>query len=247
MAQTLPTNINPVSPPANQTRAQADLLAHYRNALETTAAGGFSICDRRAPDGDDRRALMVRRDELSTAMGGSNPHDVVKRVARLFMRFPSTRFPDGMAEATTAAYAADLACFPLWAIDEACLAVIGGRTDTSKAFAPSSIEMREACHKAMDPIRAEFADLRNVLSADIYHEPTPEERAKVAAEFQALVQELKLNMDPRDNAKPSRPLTRHEAEAALERAKINPVRAPAFSDGLRQHLGLPEREKGEAA
>jgi hypothetical protein len=124
---TLPSNITPAKAPAPQTRAEADLLARYQNAVEMTAAGLSSISDQRAPDGDDRRALLARRGELTASLTASDPRDVVKRVARLFMRFPSTRLPEGHAEAVMAAYAADLASFPLWAIDKAFLAVIAGQ------------------------------------------------------------------------------------------------------------------------
>lgn len=188
---------------------------------------------------------MVRRDQLSSSISSSDPRDVVKRVARLFMRFPSTRLPEGQAEAMMAAYAADLSGFPLWAIDAACLAVIGGRADVSKSFAPSSIELREACVKAMAPVHVEIAELRKVLDAEIYHEPGPDEKARVQAMFRDLVDELKLNVDPRDHVpKAQRPLTRAEAEAALERAKENPS-APAMSDALRARLGLQDREAAQ--
>lgn len=190
--------------------------------------------------------MTSRRNELVGSLSVSQPQDVVKRLSRLFMRFPSTRIAENQIEATMAAYASDLVMYPLWAIDVACRQIIAGLDGGSKAFLPSSTELQAACERAVAPTRLEARQLTRVLNADVYCEPTPEERAKVAAEFQALVQKLKLNMDPRDNAKPSRPLTRHEAEAALERAKINPVPAPAFSEGLRQHLGLAELEKGAA-
>jgi hypothetical protein len=61
-----------------------------------------------------------------------------------------------------------------------------------------------------------------------------------------LVEELKLNVDPRDEAAKAgrRVLTRDEAEAALERAKANPS-APPMSEALRARLGLAVDEAAE--
>lgn len=235
----------PPKAPSLPTREQVDLLDHFRNVVEWTA-GHYSISDRKAPDGHARLDLELRRDELAATMGVSDPRAVVQRISRLFMRFPSTRL-DGNAEETMAAYAADLSGYPLWVIDAACKKVIAGQGEVSRAFAPSSIELRAICEREYGWARAELAMTRNILDAEIYREPTQEERAKVIAEFQRLVQELKLNEDPISKNK-SRPLTKAEAEAALERALINPMPAPMFSPALRAVLGLEEAvSQGEAA
>lgn len=198
------------------------------------------------PVGADRAALQSRRAELGAGLTRSEPRDIVERVARLFMRFPSSRLPDDVAKATLAAYAHDLALFPLWAIDTAFLAVIAGQADTSKAFAPSSIELRKACEKAMQPVYEELAELTRILNAEVYREPTPDEKARVQALFDDLRDELKMNVDPRDDAAKAgrRVLTRAEADAALERAKANPS-APPMSDALRARLGLRVDEVAE--
>lgn len=182
-------------------------------------------------------------------MQGSEAQDVVKRLSRLFLRYPSMRLPDEQLEATMAAYAADLVKYPLWAIDTACKRFIAGMEDGSKVFVPSSAQLAIACDSALAGFRVELKKLDQVLNADVYREPSAEERAKVRAEFQKLVEELQLNMDPRDKApERSRPMTKAEAEAALERALINPLPAPQLSDELRARLGLTTPEsKGEAA
>lgn len=148
-----------------------------------------------------------------------------------------------------AAYAADLAHFPLWAIDAGCMAVIGGKTDGSKAFAPSSLELRDACAKAIEPVRQEIAEIGSVLDAEVYHEPTVAEREKIHAEFRKLVEDLKLNVDPRDKAQKGafRVLTRDEAQAALDRAAAAKRPLPQMSSELREKMGLEPAASTEAA
>lgn len=183
-------------------------------------------------------ALTARRGELVNACQRSDPRSIVQRIARLFMRFPSTRLPDGTAETTMAAYAADLASFPMWAIEEACLVFIKGQGEGSKAFAPSSAELRIMCERAMWPVRHELNDITNVLNAEVYSEPTPEVRAKILAEFRELVDELKLNVDPRDKSPAkSRPLTKDEAQAALDRIDATQP-LPKLSEATLGKLGI---------
>ena len=159
-------------------------------------------------------------------------------MARLFLRFPSSRLTDATAEATIAAYTQDLERFPLWAIDEAMMAAIqkGG------AFAPSSPELRKACERAVAGLRSEAADIRAVLNAQVYRELTPEERAKGLAMFREVVAELKLLEPFGGTAKrPYSSITQPEAENALERLEAEWANKPRpmLSDAARKATSLP--------
>lgn len=237
MTSNLPTKNLAGTPPTAPTRAQLDLLAPYKNAVELSDQGRFSISDRRMPVGEVREALDQRRAELASSLGSSDPRAVAKRIARLFARFPSSKVNDANIEATIAIYAGDLAVFPMWAIDAACISVITGQ-EGSATFLPSSIELRKACQRAMYSVHDELSDLERVLDADVYHEPTPEERAKTLADFRVLVDELKLNVDPRDKAPAKwRPPTKDEAQAALDR--VDPTRPlPKLSEKALATLGI---------
>lgn len=233
MNQQISTTTNPMQPPA-QTRVDADRLAHFRNAMERTAAGQWLISDARAPAGVDRAALEHRLAQIDAGEGKADPAAIAKRLARLFLRFPSSRLTDGVADATIAAYATDLATFPLWAIDKAMVEAIqkGG------AFAPSSPELRKACERVMVALRVEAGEIRTVLNAQVYHEPTADEQAKGRAMFDAVIADLKLR-EPFDAQRP-RPyadITPAEASAALERWKADPPELK-LSDALRKKLGL---------
>jgi hypothetical protein len=229
--------------PAPQSRADADLLAKYRNALERTAAGLWSISDQRVPAGADRQALEARLALLEQSQGRTAPQTIAARVARLFLRFPSSRLTDATAEATIAAYAQDLEPFPVWAIDQALMAAIqkGG------AFAPSSPELRKACERAVAVSRAEAADIKAVLSAEIYRELTPSEREKGLAMFREVIAELKLNEPFSGPTKrPYSHITPDEAKHALERLEADKRPLPKLSDSARRAMGLPPRDEAAA-
>jgi len=231
-------------PPAPASRMFADMLAIYRNAVERTPAGLLSISDKRAPAGVDRERLESRLVEIDMANRPGPPQAIARRVARLFLRFPSSRLTDANSEATVAAYAADLSKFPLWAIDQAMMDAItkGG------SFAPSSPELRAMCERALSRWSMEAADIRAVLTADVYHEQTDAERAKVKEGFDALVADLGLREDPwllrAPGKRPYSSVTPAEAVDALEAMKANPEPPPALSPALRAHMGL-DREAAE--
>lgn len=241
MSQYLTTTTT-AKPPTPQTRANADLLARYRNALERTPAGLWSISDQRVPDGADRQALLVRLAELGDAEGQTDPKMIAARVARLFLRFPSSRLSDANAEATMAAYAMDLAPFPIWAIDKAIIAAI----EKGGAFAPSSPELRAGAERAMDNIRCEAADIRAVLDAEVYHEQSEDERSKVKAAFETLVDELQLRQPYDGMKRPASQISRPEANSWLERYAAEKPALPKLSDALRSKLSLSDRKEDAA-
>lgn len=164
-------------PPTNPTRAALDLLARYRNAIVRKDKGGYSICERLAPTGNDRKALEARRHELQASVASADPRSVAPRVAKLFLRFPASRVPD--AEATVAAYATDLARFPLWAIDAAMVSVIKGGSGGCAAFMPSSVELQLACEREFIKRAGEYFELCNVLNAEVIRELPADHRQRM--------------------------------------------------------------------
>lgn len=229
--------------PTPPTRADAEVLATYRNALERTAEGLWSISDQRAPAGADRQALEVRLSALEQSDGRTAAATVAGRVARLFLRFPSSRLTDATAEATIAAYAQDLEPFPLWAIDHAMLEAIrkGG------AFAPSSPELRRACERAVSASRAEAAEICAVLHADVYREPSADERERAHLGFEKLIADLKLREDFHGFKRPDqRPLSRPEAQDWLEQYAAAPPSLPKLSPAIRAQFGLPPADEATA-
>ena len=140
--------------------------------------------------------LRRRLAEISDALLHSPAQAVKTRVVKLFSRYPSAR--GGMdAEVITAAYVTDLQPYPLWAIDAACIAFLRGKCSGS-AFPPSAPELVAECRAQVVALKSERHRIERILSAEIYHEPTEAERAKVRSELDALMSELRLSDDLRN-------------------------------------------------
>ena len=139
---------------------------------------------------------------------------VAARVARMFLRYPSSRGLD--VEATVAAYATDLCQFPLWAVDAAIKEVIRGYVGSAGQFAPSSIEIQAACKKHILKPAMELRDIGTILNANVYRERTPEEKRRVCEMFNSLKSDLGFNRPFETVSKPGVDMSRREAEISLE-------------------------------
>jgi hypothetical protein len=107
----------------------------------------------------------------------------------MFLRFPSTASkgsPDMVA-----AYVLDLERFPLWAIERGIGAILHGTALKSTEFAPSSLDVQKAVRDAMAPVQDELKALSEILEAEVYADPGPEEHERVERMFDALLGELK--------------------------------------------------------
>jgi hypothetical protein len=229
-------------PPSQQSREMGLLLANYRNALERTG-GLWSISEQRAPAGADRAALEARLAELTRADTRSDVRVIASRIARLFFRYPSFRVTDSNAEAMVATYAADLQHFPMWAIDQALMAAV----ERGGEFAPSSPSLRAACENIIAQVRNEIADIRAVLDAEIYREPSAEEKAEIVEQFHALAKELGMRDEWRSGSGVKGIPTEAEAKSWLERYEAKPPPVPTLSDALRVKLGLLPPDEQQAS
>ena len=163
-------------------------------------------------------------------------------LAQLFLGFHGARQGQEETAAQLALFASQLADLPIWAIQVGC----GDILRRNVAWPPSVGQVRAACVEACEKQRAELADIDAILNADVWHEPTDNERAKVNEGFQKLVQELKLNA-PYDTSRPKehRPPTQQEALAWLE-AQDPSKPLPKLSDTARKAIGAPSSQ-GAAA
>lgn len=246
----------PATPPAPMTRQESDQLGYLLNQIQPGPRGMSSISDRLAPAGAERDALQARFDRIEAALRVPRVGDerdihreaIKARVARLFARYPSANNLDPAV--TLAAYTADLSRFPIWAIDEAILTILRHGAN-NPAFPPSSTELVQACEQAMKPVIAERQSLKKLLNADVYHEPSDSERARVKAEFEKLRRELNLNQDFRTvlpdarNANCDQKIVRAQIEAELESLKAKPV--PKLSPEALATLGIRPKPASEEA
>ena len=146
------------------------------------------------------------------------------------LRFPSSANAPDMAARITV-YVSDLSEFPMWAITKAIEA------HSRAQFAPSSALLVDAARSAKADVVDEGLKIDRLLRAEVRAEQSPADRAMVERGYRDLVDKLREN-EPFDmHAKPQgRPLTRQEAEQAVDAMKAAPVDLPPLSEAARAVL-----------
>lgn len=234
MAQEIATRTNIA--PTPQTREFRDLLGLYANKIETTPAGTCLTSD--APTGGDLARIEKRRAELVTAKQPTNPKDIVPRIGRLFLRFPSARIED--PEATTAVYAIDLAPFPLWAIEAGIMSLLRGHGLDSRSFAPSSIVVRDAVVREMARVDAELTMINRILDAKpkLPLQPNADRKARVLAEAMDFIggQKTAAQAQKRGRMTPEELAEAQTVSDAISAGKPDPRPPPSLSPELRAML-----------
>lgn len=156
--------------------------------MESTPTGRSLITRELAPTPADHAVIEKRRAELVAALRPTDPQAIVPRIGRLFLRFPSAKIENPAA--TTAAYAQDLAEFPLWAIESGIMSILRGNGLTSKDFAPSSVVVRDAVVKELAKVQIELSQINKVLGVEVVEEPSSEQRDRVKAMLSDTIAEL---------------------------------------------------------
>jgi len=226
-------------PPATQTREFSISLAALLSSCERTTDGKrWQIAERRwAAPGSCRHALLARRGELERALIRPMRRVVETMIGQMFLRFPSSANAPDM-EARIAAYASDLAEFPAWAVASA----IGG---SGGSFAPSSADLVERARAAIQPFATELTQINKVLTAETVRETTADERARIAAGFDAAREAArKASNDGFETQREREDRLQAEAVAAVEAMEAGErITLPPMSDRLRAVLGIREITK----
>lgn len=132
------------------------------NRYERSAAGHYHLRSDIAMVW--RPAFEARKAELAEALRPAPVSHVTQAMAGMFIRFPGSMSQD--AEARMAAYVADMAQFPLWAVLEAIRTAAKGR------FAPSAYELTAAASNATRTYRTELSRITKLLDAPVCARPT---------------------------------------------------------------------------
>ncbi len=111
-------------------------------------------------------------------------------VAAMMLRFPGRREGDDDAKAITAAYARDLARYPVWVVRAVCEAAAMGRVSRNPAFVPSSGELCRHADDELAPLLAERERLRRVASAEVRAPVDDATRQRMAGRFAELMRDL---------------------------------------------------------
>lgn len=141
-----------------------NLERRLKGALERGSNGSLVIRPSAAPTLEERERLEARRRELDVVLRPADDLEIIQRVAKLALRFPSTRVPDEAG--TTQAYSEELREFPLWAIDEGIRLVSARRRGShAAAFFPSADELVEGAREARAPVYGERVLVGQILAA----------------------------------------------------------------------------------
>lgn len=155
------------------------------------AAGSrLAISDRYAPSAEQRALLTSRRDALIVATGRADPVRIKQMVAALRLGLKAQATTEAGAAAALELNIRALAHFPEWTVSEACRRFNNGEAGEG-TFVPTPAELANECRALLAPVHDELTKLRRVLDAEVYVEPTAEQRGRIADGMDALIADLK--------------------------------------------------------
>jgi hypothetical protein len=226
MTPNLPsTSTSPLSPIPAFDRGLADAIAAVRNTAEQR--GEVTVLRAAIPH-ELRERMRTRLSRLLAGLQGGNTDDLRRvgvAVAALLDCFPSLRRAD--ARDVTAKFVSEVKDLPAWAVEKACAQMRRGEvSDVSVDFPPSTVRLRQVTVGIMAEPTQEAFDIRRLLTAEVEHQPTAEERERVTLGFKRLVGDLQRQ--------------RHEERAAAAPART--FTAPSDDDLRRLY---PKREAAE--
>lgn len=190
----LPLAIDRQMAPAPASRALATLVARTYSALETEGRrpGEWSLSDRVAPSAADRQAIEARALDLDARDQPATEREIGAWVARLFAGLGHAKADVDEAQRKLETYIAVLRGAPLWALREAVLGFLRGSVPgQGREFAPPTAALQAEIVRLTLPFRQERAKIRAVLAADVYREPTDEEKARVHERMRQIMADLR--------------------------------------------------------
>jgi hypothetical protein len=154
----------------------------------------------------ERSALEARRRVLERCLDHRDNRAVAQIVADMLASYPSARTVGEEARMVIAAYVSSLSDLPPWSISDAAKQWARGKAGSdAPAFPPSSAQLYASAEANISRLRLERSRIADALQA-VEHQPTDDERARVAAGFDRL----------RDSLSPRKKLERDSARASLE-------------------------------
>lgn len=190
--------------------------------------GRFLISSQRSLTEPEIAALKARQVHLDGCMAGASLDAVISIVGPLLNAFPASARSEGDWRDTLKLYGAALREVPTWAVEDAALRYLDGRVG-DRRFAPTPAQLAAEAREIIKSVTEERRKISTVLSAQVYHEPTPEERGRVSAGLESLLSEIAATTgaDPKGgNLGPVQPpdaeVTKAEFEQAVMRSRIFP-------------------------
>lgn len=184
------TSISGPVPPIE--RGLSDLLASYRNRIEIVH--GCPVLRGGMVAADHRHAMQIRYDANARALRPVHMSEQDKRSAGAAIASMLSAWiysGKGDPRDTVAGYVTHLSDLPLFAIEDSCQQVAKGYVDgLSPDFPPSAARLHQLALDACALLKKEMVEIHEVLTAKAHHEPTEQERERIAFGFQKLHEEL---------------------------------------------------------
>jgi len=235
----------------------SDLVASYRNRIETVR--GEQILRGQLPTVEQRRSMQVRFDDTARALRPVRMSEQDKRTAGAAIASMLTAWiysGKGDPRDTIAGYVTHLSDLPLFAIEDACRKVAKGYVDgLSPDFPPSAARLHQLAIDACAALKKEMAEIHEVLTAKLHHEPNDDERGRIAVGFQKLSEDLAESDDAAPKAsrehaaKHLDEANRRMFERECQVAGVDPKGrvSPSLRKLIEEQTGSVSHETGEEA
>jgi hypothetical protein len=212
------------------------LVDRLTSRIQNTPNGKGEIVSTAAPTEAEREVLEGRRNAIADVMEPGREQEIEKRAAYMLGCFSGPERDPVAVRGLVRTIARELKNIPIWAIDEACARILGGRAPgINRAFAPQPPQIAHLCREIVQPLHAERARIAKVLNAEIFVEATPEERERVAAGLLALRDDLKAAPD--EDWAVNEELKKSFAEWD-EKCRERELRSKGIADGFKMSLAL---------
>lgn len=172
--------------------------------------------------------MQRRAGELANSLQPGERGDIAQAISQVFLAYQQMKLAPSEAKATIALYVSQVSEFPIWAVRQGCEAIIRRPSQ----WPPSAGEVRTAVEATARAARDERAAITGILTAEITHEPSGDERARIKQGFAKLMGDL-----GRKTAQPSEQ-TKAQAEAWLTEQEANPRPAPKLSEAALRACGV---------
>lgn len=192
-----------------------------------------------------RAALSRRVAELEGALVAGPPEQILERVAFLLNRYLAGKTDDDLA-VRAETYLEALDDLPAWIIREAIRRWFKGECGGEKRdydFPPSEARLRDVAKRVLSVAQGQVIVFRRLLAAEPDPEISEADRARQAAEFQALAADLRTAGAERaaQARRPVQPMPPPRDRAAVA-AELEQRRAKREADAAQAELDLTSAE-----
>lgn len=167
-------------PPAE--KRTAAMIGYLHNNLETIPGSfhRYALSAACEPSAEQKDLLLARRQEIDAGLDGCDELTIREHVGILRSSMATAPLGEEAMKLAKRGFILVLGKYPTWAVVEAAMRFLDGRAG-NKTYAPTAAEMAEVCRGLISQDLAERARINAILDAEVYHQPSEEDRAAIAA------------------------------------------------------------------